>query len=76
VNDRAVLGDHSVHNVQVTGDASQFVEDTASNQQHDDSSCAGSGDRLAHRWVQSVTAGDGAVIVQRDDRQLHSELPT
>ena len=64
----------AVDEVQVAGDPSQFVEDPAGDQQHDDALRAGGGDRVAHRRVQHVAASDGAVVIQRDDRQFHRLL--
>ena len=31
-------------------------------------------DRLTHRRVQNVAASNGAVVIQRDDRQLHLHI--
>ena len=71
MNDRAVLGDDTIDEVQVTSNPSQFVEDPTGDQQHDDALRPGGRNRVPHRWVQNVAASDGAVVVQRDDRQLH-----
>lgn len=66
MNHGAVFGDDSIDEMQVTRNPSQFFEDPASDQQHDDTARAGGGNRVPHRGVQNVAPSHGAVVVQSD----------
>jgi hypothetical protein len=67
MKDGAVLGDDSVHEVQVAGDPTELAQDTSGHEQDDDASRPGIRNGVAHRWIETIALGDRAVVVESDD---------
>lgn len=75
VNDGTVLGDHTVHAVQVARDSPQLAQNPTCGEEYDDALRANLGDCFTHRRIQQIATSDCAVVVERYDRQLHVQLP-
>src|SRR6185312_2278307 len=65
-DDRAVFGDDTVHEVQVTGQAPQLLENAARHNQHDNALCAKLTDSFTCRWIESAVLGDRAIVVESE----------
>ena len=61
----AVLRDNAIHEMKVAGHAAQFTQDASGDQQHDDAPGARIADGRADRRVETVAAGNGPVVVER-----------
>ena len=67
VQDRAVLRNHAVDKVHVSGDAAQLIEDAAGHEQHQDAPCARRGNRVADRRIERIVLRDGPVVIEREN---------
>ena len=71
VHDAAVLGDDPVHEVQISGEGPEVIENATGDEQHEDPAGTRRGDRLARTGVQRVRGRDGPVVIERKDGELH-----
>ena len=77
VHQRRVLGEHTVDEVQITGDATTIVETTAGDEHHRDTDSPRIRDGVANEGIQPIISGDRAVVVERENRELRgvTDLP-
>ena len=71
VDQSPVLGDDAIDEVEVAGDAAEVVENAAGHEDDCDIAPSRICDSTEHRCVRAIVARDGAVVVQRENCQLH-----
>ena len=74
MQDRTVLGDDGVHEVQVASDPAQFAQNSSRDEQDRDAARPGVCNGSADGWIESVALGDRAVVVECNDRKFHEIL--
>lgn len=67
MDDRAVLGNHTIDETEPSGDTTQVVQASAGHEHHRIPQTARSRDTVDHGWIQPVIAGERAVVVQREN---------
>ena len=70
VQDRTVLGDDGVDEVQVASDPAQFAQDSSRDEQHRDAARPGVRNGSADGWIESIALGNRAVVVECNDRSF------
>jgi hypothetical protein len=72
VDQRAVLGDDAVHEMEFAGDATKVVETATCHQHYGNASPPRFGDGVKYRRINPIVARDGAIVIQRQNREFHS----
>jgi hypothetical protein len=66
-----VLGNDTVDEMKAANHAAQVVENFSRDEEDDNAPRPCGGNGFSHLRIHHLATGDGAVVIKRDDRQLH-----
>ena len=73
-DNRAVLGDDGVNEAEVSGCAPEVIESTTRDDGHRDAAFTNVCNRAAHFRIEHPVAGDGSVVVERENGKPHERF--